>query len=157
MNLRPVGLVLAAALAACAAGGGAPPPDPASVLRAVATDIEALGARHAQLAAFRAADHLDLAQARIDYAWHTHAAARTGGWTSGVPAPDADGIWLYIDVHDPACGAAEGAARAPGRSRPPGPRRCGAGPGLGVDFPARGAHPGTGHAWATSTTPPAGP
>jgi hypothetical protein len=102
MNLRPVGLVLAAALAACAAGGGAPPPDPASVLRAVATDIEALGARHAQLAAFRAADHLDLAQARIDYAWHTHAAARTGGWTSGVPAPDADGIWLYIDVHDPA-------------------------------------------------------
>ena len=102
MNLRPTGLVLVAALAACAAGGGTPPPDPATVLRNVAIDIEALGASHAQLAAFRAGEHLDAGQARIDYAWHTHVATRAGGWTSGVPNPDPDGIWFHIDVHDPA-------------------------------------------------------
>jgi hypothetical protein len=23
------------------------------------------------------------------------------GWTSGVPNPDDDGIWFYLDFHDP--------------------------------------------------------
>ena len=103
MSREGFALLLAAAFASCAAGAGPEPPaDPAAVLRAIAVDIEALGASHAQLAAFRAADHLDAAQSRIDYAWHTHAAPKTGGWTSGVPNPDPDGIWFHIDVHDPA-------------------------------------------------------
>lgn len=64
--------------------------------------VEALGASRPQLAQFRADEHLDAAQARIDYAGHTHAATHAGGWTAGVPNPDTDGIWFHIDVHDPA-------------------------------------------------------
>jgi hypothetical protein len=93
-------LTLFAMLAAGASAG--PPTGPAAILRAIAVDIEALGARHPALAAFRAGEHLDGAQVRIDYAWHTHAATQPGGWTAGVPNPDADGLWFHIDVHDPA-------------------------------------------------------
>ena len=91
-------------LASMLAGGADPgvAPDPVAVLRAVAIDIQALGATRPQLAAFRVDEHLDPARARIDYAWHTHAAGHGGGWTAGVPNPDPDGIWFHIDVHDPA-------------------------------------------------------
>jgi hypothetical protein len=97
-------LAVAFALAACRSGGSPAPdaPNGAAMLRAVALDIEVLGTRHPPLAGFRAATHLDPAQARIEYAFRTHAAPRTGGWTAGVPNPDADGIWFHIDVHDPA-------------------------------------------------------
>jgi hypothetical protein len=37
----------------------------------------------------------------IGYAFHTHPPQRRGGWTSGVPNPDDDGIWFHIDLHDP--------------------------------------------------------
>lgn len=72
-----------------------------ALLEAIARDIEALGARHPQLADFRAAKHFDREHLAIDYAFHTHASTHRGGWTSGVPNPDPDGIWLYIDLHDP--------------------------------------------------------
>jgi hypothetical protein len=83
----------------------APAPAPASavaLLEGIAADIEALAARFPQLAAFRAATHLDRARLVIEYGHHTHPATHHGGWTSGVPNPDPDGIWLYVDLHDPA-------------------------------------------------------
>ena len=36
----------------------------------------------------------------ITYGFKTHKAEHIGGWTSGVPNPDDDGIWFYIDLHD---------------------------------------------------------
>jgi hypothetical protein len=97
------GSFLGLAMACTATGSGdALPPDPAATLRAIAADIEALGATRPQLAAFRADTHLDADAARIDYAWRTHATHHAGGWTAGVPNPDADGLWFHIDVHDPA-------------------------------------------------------
>jgi hypothetical protein len=67
---------------------------------AIARDIEALGSAYPQLAAFRAAQHLDRDRLVIEYAFHTHTATHRGGWTAGVPNPDADGIWLHVDLHD---------------------------------------------------------
>jgi len=36
----------------------------------------------------------------ITYAFRTHAPEKHGGWTSGVPNPDDDGIWFFIDFHE---------------------------------------------------------
>jgi len=70
------------------------------VLHDVARDIEALKSTYPQLAQFEAAKMVR-AEAELSYGFHTHAAPKTGGWTSGVPNPDADGVWFYIDFHDP--------------------------------------------------------
>jgi len=67
----------------------------------VASAIEQLKPRFPQLADFSAAKHLALTRPAITYGYHTHRARHRGGWTAGVPNPDADGIWFYIDVHDP--------------------------------------------------------
>jgi len=84
----------------------APPPagtTPASAfVEGVAADIEGLAATYPQLAEFRASRHLDRTRLVIEYQRHTHAATHHGGWTSGVPNPDPDGIWLYVDLHESA-------------------------------------------------------
>jgi hypothetical protein len=68
--------------------------------RAIAEDIEAIAPQHPQLVAFAA--HTALTRScTIDYAYHTHKPAPRGGWSSQVPAPDPDGIWLFVDVWDP--------------------------------------------------------
>jgi hypothetical protein len=93
--VRPV-LVL---LAAC--GGAAhPAPSPSfpGTCRAIAADIEKLARQYPQLINFRAADQRACA---ISYGFKTHAAQSRGGWSSGVPHPDADGIWFYIGIYDP--------------------------------------------------------
>lgn len=64
-------------------------------------DIEKLKADFPQLRDFSAADHLRAEPPSIGYAYRTRPPQRTGGWTSGVPAPDADGVWFHIDLHDP--------------------------------------------------------
>ena len=75
--------------------------DYAHVMEAIAQDIEALKTSYPQLAQFHAtAFHDD--QPAIDYAFHTHAAERGAGWSSGVPNPDSDGVWFHLDFHDPA-------------------------------------------------------
>jgi hypothetical protein len=86
-------------LMASGAGSACEDASPAATLQAIAHDIEALGAKHAALREFSAARHYDTAALRIDYAWHTHQATHQGGWTAGVPNPDDDGVWFYIDVH----------------------------------------------------------
>ena len=71
------------------------------VLKVVAMEIEKLKTEFPQLRDFSAVKHLRAEPPSIGYAFRTHAPARTGGWTSGVPNPDADGIWFHIDLHDP--------------------------------------------------------
>ena len=53
-----------------------------------------------QLKEFSIDKNADIENLKVDYSYHTHTSERTGGWTSGVPNPDADGIWFYVDLHD---------------------------------------------------------
>lgn len=75
--------------------------DYAGILRAIARDIEAIKTDFPQLGDFVAARHAEPDGLRITYEYHTHPAERPGGWASGVPNPDEDGIWFSIDFHDP--------------------------------------------------------
>ena len=75
--------------------------DRLGILKAVAMDIEKLKTDFPQLRDFSAIKNLHAEPPSIGYAYRTHAPERTGGWTSGVPSPDADGIWFHIDLHDP--------------------------------------------------------
>lgn len=68
--------------------------------RAIADDIERLRTQYPQLVDFRIVDALR-PNCTISYGWHTHRPTTRGGWTSGVPEPDPDGIWFYIGVYDP--------------------------------------------------------
>ncbi|HXJ10111.1 MAG TPA: hypothetical protein VNH12_11420 [Burkholderiales bacterium] len=77
-------------------------PDYASVLAGIARDISALKREYPQLAGFSVDEHPRTAGLEITYGFHTHRSAGGGGWTAGVPNPDADGVWFYIDLHDPA-------------------------------------------------------
>ncbi len=67
----------------------------------IGRDIEALKDRYPQLQNFSVKDNADAARLCISYEFKTHEPKRRGGWVSGVPNPDADGIWFYIDIHDP--------------------------------------------------------
>ena len=66
-----------------------------------ARGIEALKKDYPQLADFSAAKHCQSEDLSISYDFNTHEPERRGGWTSGVPNPDPDGIWFYVDIHDP--------------------------------------------------------
>lgn len=70
-------------------------------LRSVALAIEHLVGEHPQLREFSVAEHFDPERLMIQYGYHTHKPTHRGGWTSGVPNPDDDGVWFYIDFHDP--------------------------------------------------------
>jgi hypothetical protein len=76
-------------------------PNPLEVLQALARDIEGLKGEFPQLKDFSPAQSLVTERLMISYSYHTHSARHGGGWTSGVPNPDDDGIWFYIDFHDP--------------------------------------------------------
>jgi hypothetical protein len=94
-------LMLGLILAISAAMGPAQAQDRLVVLKAVALEIEKLKPDFPQLRDFSAANHLRADPPSIGYAFRTHAPDRTGGWTSGVPSPDGDGVWFHIDLHDP--------------------------------------------------------
>lgn len=71
----------------------------AATCDSIAREIAGLASRYVQLASFPGrAD----ATCHFHYAYHTHAPQRRGGWTSGVPNPDEDGIWFHIRIWDPA-------------------------------------------------------
>ena len=73
------------------------------VLQAVAQDIAGLKGEFPQLKDFSPAANVNpkgIAWLAIVYAYHTHRAKHAGGWTSGVPNPDDDGIWFWIDFHE---------------------------------------------------------
>ena len=71
-------------------------------LRAIARDIAALKPEFPQLVDFSVAKDIQIDDEHFDisYAYHTHQARHVGGWTSGVPNPDDDGVWFFIDFHD---------------------------------------------------------
>jgi hypothetical protein len=66
--------------------------------KSIAGDIEKLTRQFSQLANYRAVDQKDCT---IRFKHKTHAATTRGGWSAGVPNPDADGIWFYIGIYDP--------------------------------------------------------
>lgn len=68
----------------------------------IAEAIEHLKPNYTQLVDFSARAHCDRSKLRISYSYNTHRAPPTGGWTSGVPLPAADGIWLYLEFHESA-------------------------------------------------------
>ena len=71
------------------------------LLSRIAEGIEGLRGEFPQLAEFKISDHCDADRLVISYAYRTRHSKFRGGWSSGVPNPDADGLWFYIDVHDP--------------------------------------------------------
>jgi len=75
------------------------------VLLTVARDIAGLKRDFPQLEDFSPSDHADPKGLQIAYAFHTHRPQGMAGWTSGVPNPDDDGVWFYIDVHEPGSAA----------------------------------------------------
>lgn len=75
--------------------------DDLSILMSVARDIEELKSDFPQLQEFSFTKNLSTESVKIDYAFHTHPPEKKGGWSSGVPHPSDDGIWFYIDIHDP--------------------------------------------------------
>ena len=76
-------------------------PDYLEVVHAIARDIEGLKGDFPQLKDFSPAQAVNAERLVITYAYHTHPPQGVGGWTSGVPNPDDDGIWFYFDFHDP--------------------------------------------------------
>ncbi len=78
-----------------------PAPTPESrALTRIAEGIERLAPKYRQLADFKAATALAPGSTAISYSFHTHRAEHRGGWSSGVPNPDDDGVWFFIDIHD---------------------------------------------------------
>lgn len=72
-----------------------------ALLEQIGKEITVLRATYPQLADFSPAKHVQTETLKISYGYKTHEATHAGGWTSGVPNPDPDGIWFYLDFHDP--------------------------------------------------------
>jgi hypothetical protein len=66
----------------------------------VALHIADLKKEFPQLTEFSPIKNADLKNLRILYEFRTHQAQHRAGWTSGVPNPNDDGVWFYIDFHD---------------------------------------------------------
>lgn len=96
ISLLGIGAILSAAFAA------PPAHSPEATLASIARDIEGVKGEFPQLAEFSAERNLHAGGPSISYAYRTHKPEPRGGWTSGVPNPDEDGIWFYLDFHDPA-------------------------------------------------------
>lgn len=71
------------------------------ILENIADEISTLKESYPQLAEFSTTKNLQTESLTISYEYKTHEPKRRGGWTSGVPNPDPDGLWFYIDLHDP--------------------------------------------------------
>ena len=67
----------------------------------IAEAIERLKPEYPQLAGFSSRDHCNRIKLEIHYGYNTHRAPHRGGWTSGVPNPDEDGVWFYIGFYEP--------------------------------------------------------
>ncbi len=70
-------------------------------IQSIADDIEKIERDFPQLKDFSTREHCDPERLSISYGYHTHQPQRVGGWSSAVPNPDDDGVWFYIDFHDP--------------------------------------------------------
>jgi hypothetical protein len=98
--MKYASFVLFSAIAGVAVNAAARESDYARVMQQITGDIAALKSAYPQLADFDTARTFSATQLTLTYGFHTHAPEARGGWTSGVPNPDADGLWFYIDLHD---------------------------------------------------------
>jgi hypothetical protein len=98
-------VLTAFALVVAAVAVGVPvraaPEDHWKALQAVARDIAKLKTDFPQLKDFSPTKNADVGRLALTYGYHTHQAQHPGGWTSEVPNPDDDGIWFYVDFHEP--------------------------------------------------------
>jgi hypothetical protein len=94
-------LLAASLLLAANATGSDDMEDYRKFIRDVSREISSLKGKYSQLQEFSMEENTDLEHLRITYGFRTHRSDRSGGWVSGVPNPDPDGIWFYIDLHDP--------------------------------------------------------
>jgi hypothetical protein len=103
---RLAALVCVTAGAVVARPTAATAPDYPVALQAVARDIAALKSQFPQLRAFSADTHFRAEDLVVDYAYRTYrpqpqVGRPFGGWSVQVPNPYADGVWFYINFHDP--------------------------------------------------------
>jgi hypothetical protein len=76
-------------------------PDYSKIIQAIAQDIAGLKTEFKQLKMFSPATCADLERLTISYGYSTHQPQHRAGWRAGVPNPNEDGVWFYIDLHDP--------------------------------------------------------
>jgi hypothetical protein len=97
----PVRRILLASMVAVAFSGFGIAADssPARIIEDIGDEIEKLKTTFPQLEEF-SRNNVDVDRLTISYSYRTHEPARSGGWTSGVPNPDADGVWFHVDLHD---------------------------------------------------------
>ena len=101
-------IVLLCVAFSCAAQTRTPDTAPASqvkIITAIGQDIANLKAQFPQLREFSVSKNVLSERLIITYEYHTHRSHITGGWRAQVPEPDDDGVWFYIDFHDPASGS----------------------------------------------------
>jgi hypothetical protein len=70
-------------------------------IESVAEGIAKLKEAYPQLAGFSREKNVDAGELKISYSFRARRAASGAGWRAGVPKPGPDGLWLYIDLHDP--------------------------------------------------------
>jgi hypothetical protein len=99
MNWIRRSLIAASAVLLCGSAF-AGEPDYSRALENVGRDIAALKREYPQLSDFSVAKNVNVGNLRISYQYRTHKSDRAGGWAAGVPNPDQDGVWFYIDFHD---------------------------------------------------------
>jgi hypothetical protein len=75
--------------------------DYSKTIQKIAEDIYKLKADYPQLKDFSPDKDVEIENLAISYEYKTHQSTRSAGWVAAVPNPDEDGIWFYIDFHDP--------------------------------------------------------
>src|SRR5215470_6413312 len=78
------------------------PASQVKIISAIGQDIAKLKAKFPQLREFSVSKNVLSERLIINYDYHTHRSQITRGWRAQFPEPDDDGVWLYIDFHDPA-------------------------------------------------------
>lgn len=69
-------------------------------LKEISWDIQGLKDKYDQMRDFSTNKNADLLNLKITYEYSTHESPKTGGWSSGTPLPNDDGVWFYFDIHD---------------------------------------------------------
>lgn len=78
------------------------PASQVKTMNAIGQGIANLRDQFPQLREFSVSKNVLSQRLIITYDYHTHRSQIRGGWRRQVPEPDDDGLWFYIDLHDPA-------------------------------------------------------
>jgi hypothetical protein len=74
---------------------------PSDAIERIGAGIANLRAEFPQLNSFSVSQHVHAERWEIEYGYHTHRVWNRAGWVGGVPNPDDDGVWFFIDFHRP--------------------------------------------------------